>query len=89
MAVQDELGRRALEHEDYDKWNRVGSRVLSRDGKWMAFSISAYRRARAILKIREIGIARRSTPWRAARRQRFSFDSRYAVYLINPDPEAD
>ncbi|MEM8710422.1 MAG: prolyl oligopeptidase family serine peptidase [Planctomycetota bacterium] len=84
-AWQDELGRRALQHEDYDSWNRVTGAVLSRDGRWAGFSIRPAK-GQVTLKIREVKTQKEYSV-AGGSRLRFSHDSRYAAYMIQPDPE--
>lgn len=82
---QDELGRRTLDHEDYDKWNRVEGQTLSRDGRWVGFLIRRAKGANT-LKVREIDSKKEYTV-EGGSRLRFSHDSRFAAYMVNPDPE--
>ena len=85
LVAQDELGRRALEHDDYDRWNTVGSQSLSEDGEWLSFVVRPADGA-PTLTIREVASQKQYTVKNGAS-ARFSHDSRYAVYLIQPDPE--
>ena len=85
VAAQDGQGRRALEHEDYEKWNSIRQTTLSEDGKWVAFSIGPPEGA-ATLTIREVASQKQYTVKNGAR-PRFSYDSRFAAYLIEPDPD--
>jgi len=84
-SAQDALGRRPLDHEDYDKWNSIGQTTLSEDGKWVAFSIGAPE-ASSTLTIRELASQKEYTVKNGSR-PRFSYDSRFVAYLIEPEPE--
>lgn len=85
LIAQDELGRRALDHSDYDKWNSVGSQALSEDGKWITFSVRPAEGA-STLTIREVASQKQYTV-RNGSGAKFSYDSQYAAYLIQPDPD--
>lgn len=85
LGAQDELGRRALDHSDYDKWNSVGSEVLSEDGKWISFSVRPAEGA-STLTIREVDSQKQYTVLNGSG-ARFSYDSQFAAYLIQPDPD--
>ncbi|MFT6107986.1 MAG: dipeptidyl aminopeptidase/acylaminoacyl peptidase [Planctomycetota bacterium] len=84
-VAQDELGRRALEHDDYDKWNSLGGSSLSNDGQWVAFSVRPAKGA-TTLTIREVGSQKQYTIVGGSS-ARFTSDSRFAAYVIQPDPE--
>lgn len=83
--AQDELGRIALDHSDYAKWNTVSRATLSEDGAWVAFTVRPAEGA-GTLTIREVSCQQEYTVVGGSS-LRFSFDSRYAAYLVQPDPE--
>lgn len=85
LVAQDELGRRSLDHSDYEKWNSVGSQSLSEDGTWISFSVRPAEGANT-LTIREVASQKQYTVKNGAG-ARFSHDSQYAAYLIQPDPD--
>ena len=82
LAAQDELGRRPLEHEDYDRWNSVRSSGLSPDGAWVAFTVRPAD-GDGTLTIRKIATQEQFTIERGASAN-FTRDSRYAIYLVRP-----
>ena len=85
VLAQDDLGRSALEHEDYDKWNSVRQDAMTEDGAWAAFTVRPVDR-QSLLTIRELGTQVQYTvPGGSS--LRFTYDNRFAVYLIQPDPE--
>ena len=84
-APQDELGRRQLEHEDYDRWNSLGRAQMTRDGRWVAFTIRPSEGA-STLHIREAATRKEYTIENGSRLS-FTHDSTHAVYLVVPDPE--
>ena len=79
-AAQDELGRRPLEHEDYDRWNSVRSSGLSSDGVWVAFTTRPAD-GDGTLTIRKVATQEQFTIERGASAS-FTRDSRYAIYLV-------
>jgi dipeptidyl aminopeptidase/acylaminoacyl peptidase len=74
--------RRALEHADYDSWNRIRDDVLSADGAWLAYRLVPGD-GDATLVIRSLTDDRSFTVERGAS-PRFSADSRYVVALVEP-----
>ena len=82
---QDIEDKRALDHEDYAKWNAVGGQVLSNDGQWIAFAITPVD-GDATLKIRQIKSGKEYSIQRGAR-ARFTDDSQFVIYTIAPDSE--
>lgn len=85
QAQQNLEDKRQLEHEDYAKWNSVRGQNLSNDGKWISYSIST-ENGDATLKIRQIATDKEYTVLRGGS-ARFSFDSKFALYTISPDPK--
>jgi len=83
--AQDELGRVALDHSDYAKWNSVSRAALSEDGAWVAFTVRPAEGA-GTLTIREVASQQEFTVLNGSG-LRFSFDNRFAAYLVQPDPE--
>ncbi len=81
-ASQDELGRRPLEHEDYERWSSVRNSGLSPDGAWVAFTTRPAE-GDGTLTIRKIATQEQFTVERGTS-ARFTRDSRYAVYLVRP-----
>ncbi len=77
--------RRSLEHDDYDLWNTITGKAISNNGKWIYYSVQPGK-GDATLKIREVESAREYSVLRGQRPE-FSFDSRFVVYTIEPDPE--
>ena len=82
LATQDELGRRPLEHEDYDRWNSVRSSGVSPDGAWVAFTVRPAE-GDGTLTIRKIATQEQFTIERGTSAN-FTRDSRYAIYLVRP-----
>jgi dipeptidyl aminopeptidase/acylaminoacyl peptidase len=83
--AQDELGRVALDHSDYAKWNTVSWPTLSEDGQWAAFSIRPSEGA-ATLTIREVATQKQYTVLNGSG-PRFSFGNDFVAYLVQPDPD--
>lgn len=83
FAWQDLEDKRALDHEDYAKWNSVGSQALSNDGQWIGFTITPVE-GDATLKIRQIKSGKEYSIQRGSR-ARFTDDSQFVIYTIAPD----
>jgi len=81
-ASQDELGRRSLEHEDYERWSSVRSSGLSPDGVWVAFTTRPAE-GDGTLTIRKVATQEQFTVERGTSAS-FTRDSRYAIYLVRP-----
>ena len=77
--------RRPLEHKDYDRWNSIGGSSLSNDGDWVMYSVQNGK-DESTLKIRSAKTDREYTVEFGAG-GRISYDSKYAAYRIQPDPE--
>ncbi|MDX1494419.1 MAG: hypothetical protein R3253_10195, partial [Longimicrobiales bacterium] len=79
VAAQE---KRALDHEDYARWNRIQSDELSRDGRWLAYRLVPGE-GDATLVVRSLQGDRSLTLDRGAQ-PRFTADARYLVALIEP-----
>lgn len=84
VQAQDDQ-RKALDHEDYDKWHTIGQQTISNDGKWALYSVSPGK-GDAVLHIRQVDSAKQYTVTRGSG-ARFSYDGRYVICTIPPDPE--
>ncbi|MGI9519146.1 MAG: TolB family protein, partial [Pirellulaceae bacterium] len=85
LRAQDPEDKRQLEHEDYAIWNTIRGQNISNDGKWISYSVVPGD-GDATLKIREVASDREYSVLRGSG-ARFSFDSGFVVYTIEPDPE--
>ena len=85
LLRSQEDDRKALDHADYDKWHTIGQQSISNDGKWALYSVQPGK-GDAILHIRQIDTSRQYTITRGSG-ARFTFDSRFVVCTIPPDPE--
>ncbi|MEM8735253.1 MAG: hypothetical protein AAGG44_13565, partial [Planctomycetota bacterium] len=77
--------KRPLDHEDYDAWNSIGSSAISGDGKWASFVVQPAD-GRPTLHIREIA-TEKAYEILGVSRARFTYDSQFAVFVVQPDPE--
>ncbi len=82
-AAQD---KRPLDHESYDRWNRIQNDIISADGRWLAYRLvpgdgDATMILRSLNDDRSLTIERGSRP-------AFTSDARYMVALIAPMEEA-
>ena len=85
LFAQDDLGRVALEHADYDKWNSVRQDAMSQNGEWIVFTVRPVQ-GQSLMTIRELGSQKEFTvPGGSG--ARFTYDNRLAAYLVQPDPE--
>ncbi|MDC0293760.1 hypothetical protein OAK98_00060 [Mariniblastus sp.] len=78
---------RSLDHSDYDLWTTVSSQQISNDGKWISFSTKSGKSgALATLLIRQNRATKEYSIPRGSG-ARFTFDSKFVIYRITPDPE--
>ena len=78
--------KRALDHEDYARWNRIQNDELSADGRWLAYRLvpgegDGTLVVRSLTGERELEIPRGGAPT-------FTADSRYVIALIDPTEAA-
>ncbi len=73
---------RPLDHEDYARWNRIQSDVLSKDGRWLAYRLVPGE-GDATLMIRDLEGGGEFALERGAQ-PRFTADGRYLVAMIDP-----
>ena len=74
--------KRPLEHEDYDRWNTIGTQSISNDGKWILYSV-VNGKDESTLKIRS-ATSDREYSVAFGTGGRISYDSKYAAYRIQP-----
>ena len=78
---------RSLDHSDYDLWTTLSSQQISNDGKWISFSTKSGKSgAQATLFIRQNRTTKEYSIPRGSG-ARFTFDSKFVIYRITPDPE--
>jgi dienelactone hydrolase len=86
VPVDTEWGR-TLDHEDYDRWNRIGNQTISPDGRWIAWSvIPGGENAWATLHVQSVE-GERSMVILGGGDPTFTDDSRFLVTLVEPNPE--
>lgn len=74
--------KRPLDHDDYARWNRIQSDVLSKDGRWLAYRLVPGE-GDATLTVRDLRSERAFVLERGAQ-PRFTADARYLVAMIEP-----
>ena len=85
-AIGDE-SKRALDHSDYDRWNTISQQRISNDGHWIMYVIDSGKAdGDATLVIRKNAASKEYRVVRG-RTARFTFDSKFALYEIAPDPK--
>ncbi len=85
--ADDVLARRPLEHQDYDVWNTMSRFQLSRDGGWVAYTVqNGASDAPAKLHIHNLKTGGEFSVTRASGLQ-FTYDSRFAIFRVLPDPK--
>ncbi|MGH7448942.1 MAG: hypothetical protein ACRELT_15330, partial [Longimicrobiales bacterium] len=77
---------RALTHDAYDSWNRIGARALSNDGQWALFTITSEANDPVLTVVDLDGstchvVDRAEAP-------RFSADSRFVAFTVKPTKAA-
>ena len=81
------LDRRQLEHKDYDRWNTMTQEAISRDGNWVSYTLqSGAIDGEATLHVHRTSDGREYVIPRGSR-VRFTFDSRFAIYLVTPEKQ--
>ena len=84
LSAQSLLERRPLDHKDYDAWQTISGKGISRDGNWVWYSIqSGAIDGDPKLTIRNLKSGKEFSIERGNQTQ-FSFDSRFAMYRISP-----
>jgi dipeptidyl aminopeptidase/acylaminoacyl peptidase len=80
--------KRALDHADYDVWNRIQNNVLSADGEWLAYRLVPGDGDAMLMiqgldegRVQILQVERGASP-------SFTADSRYLVALIEPTEAA-
>lgn len=82
-SAQD-LARRALDHKDYDVWNTISQRQISRDGQWIVYSLqSGAIDGESTLHIRHSGSQKEYVVERGSG-VRLTHDSRFAIFRVTP-----
>ncbi|MEC9092102.1 MAG: S9 family peptidase, partial [Planctomycetota bacterium] len=84
-ASHDEEETRPLEHKDYADWKTVVAPMISNDGSWICFSAKPGK-GDSLLQIRDNRSTQEFVVVRG-RSARFSDDSRFVFYVVDPDPE--
>ncbi len=87
LVADDGPIKRPLDHSDYDRWNTISGQTLSPDGDWVLYSIiSGKVDGDTTVIVRNISSGKQFSILRGKGPQ-FSFDNRFAIYRIDPDPE--
>lgn len=77
-----QVARRALDHSDYDRWNRIQEEEISADGRWLLYRVTPGS-GDGTLHLRAVqGEAELAVPRGAG--ADFTRDSRFAVFRIAP-----
>lgn len=74
--------KRPLGHDDYDKWNSIRGQTLSRDGRWLAFSVEPAVGDGTLFVKRTDGSVEHK--YERGTSPRFSRDGRYVLFTIVP-----
>jgi dipeptidyl aminopeptidase/acylaminoacyl peptidase len=84
-GVAQQTAKKALDHSVYDSWKAIRNTTLSRDGKWLVYSINPQVGDGTLFIASTEGktthqVERGTSP-------RFSHDSRFVVVTVNPSRE--
>lgn len=74
--------KKPLDHSVYDSWQNIGSRKISNDGKWVAYSVDA-QEGNPNLFLYSVK-NKTSKKFARATKVNFTNDSRFAVFQIRP-----
>jgi dipeptidyl aminopeptidase/acylaminoacyl peptidase len=77
---------RALDHDAYDTWNRIGAQALSNDGRWALFAITSEANDPTLTVVDVTGSARHVIE--RAEAPRFDVDGRFVAFTIKPTKAA-
>jgi len=78
---------RSLDHEDYDRWNRIANATISPDGEWIAYRVvPGAEDGWPTLHIKSV-TSGASMLILGGANPTFTDDSRYLVTLVEPNPE--
>jgi dipeptidyl aminopeptidase/acylaminoacyl peptidase len=86
-TVFSDVSKKPLDHSDYDRWNTASMVQISNDGHWIQYVINSGKPdGDATLVLRKNGAP---GEYKIARGESatFTFDSRFVIYKIAPDPE--
>lgn len=85
--AQDPAAKRPLTHDDYDQWQRIGSRVIDKSGQWMAYTVDP-QVGDGVLLVRAVDEkeARHRIP--LGERPSFSHDGRFLLFTRGVAREA-
>lgn len=86
LWAQD-ISKKPLSHDDYDRWNTISQRQTSHDGTWIRYTIQSGKiDGDPTLVLRKNRDTKQYKILRA-RGARFSDDSRFVAYTVAPDPK--
>lgn len=86
-VLSADVSKRPLEHSDYDRWNTISTTRISNDGQWILYGINSGKAdGDATLVIRKNGATKEYRILRG-RSANFTFDSKFIIYEIAPDPQ--
>ncbi|HEY8503228.1 MAG TPA: hypothetical protein VIL46_01510, partial [Gemmataceae bacterium] len=77
--------KKPLDHAAYDVWNTITASSISPDGKWVLYTVKPGK-GDAVTHVRPTGAGPVYSAKRAAS-ARFTRDSRYVIYLVQPEEE--
>ena len=84
-AIAQVQDKRPLEHEDYDHWNTISGTTVSRDGKWLIYTLRDGK-ANQTLKVRSFESEKEYTIKHGAGVS-IAFDGKHVAYRVVPAPE--
>ncbi len=77
------VAKRPLDHSVYDDWMRIQGQSLSPDGRWVLYLLAPQDGGDTRLVVRSL-TSEAEYPFACGSDARFTADSRYAVFLIDP-----
>ena len=81
LTADDGL-KKPLDHDSYDQWNQISGTSLSRDGRWIIYSLVPGK-GEPTLKIRELTSQREYTVERGTS-ARFTHDNCHVICIVQP-----
>jgi len=84
LHAQQDLSKKRLDHADYDAWNTMTRSGISRDGKWVHFSVkNGAIDGETTVTFRRLDSEKQYVIKRGADPQ-FTWDSKFALFRITP-----
>lgn len=86
-SVAAQQTKRSLTHQDYDHWEAISNKEISKNGKWVAMEI-VLQDSDGRLHLTEVSATKKEISIPRASQAAFSENSQWLIGLINPEKES-